>query len=114
MDDDIRAVNDALNAAPVPEDNRYMTDADGNIYSTPPTPSNNIDTELREKIKAVGLHWNGKLLEGNNTLGDFFDDGELDVIMSLIAADRDKLIKHLAYEMGENYEAMVKIARTMK
>ena len=68
------------------------------------TPSSNIDTEtIVDELKT------GALIGVNFTYEAFAD-----YVRHKVLADRNKLIKHLAHEMGENYEAMVKIAKTLK
>lgn len=100
-DDDIKAASAALNAAPVPEDNRHMTDADGNIYSTPPTPSNNVDTAEIETIIWENV--------GHDTYQDNVDN-----IIAHVTADRNKLIKHLAFYYGLPEAEMKKVSEQIK
>ena len=85
--------------------NKMMKDHYGGNLNAP-TASNNIDTELKEQI-LVEFKQVHRLAPADYT------ENCTNVVMRLIAADRNKLIKHLAFQLGEDEEHLRALAENI-
>ena len=94
------------------EINEIFTDFAFDVYgSIIPEDQPNL-VKARQKILDLKDKWEREAALLRTEI--FEQSGAEDYLDTILKADRNKLIKHLAFEMGENYEAMMKIAKGMK
>lgn len=105
--------------------NKMMKDHYGGNLNAP-TTSNNIDTETNfmcDEYPHCGLSgWSCHLLQSivyeesatnRRPMAREVREDMADTIKSLIAADRNKLIKHLAFQLGEDEEHLRALAENI-